>query len=106
MIAAKAKDPTGVAQARDTLAETWTRLGSVYRSDESETLRALRELVIESGRSYFDTNITNHHHFFFEENGALVDIPGESLALASMPTPPEGARISRIDVIVRVTRGK
>jgi RHH-type proline utilization regulon transcriptional repressor/proline dehydrogenase/delta 1-pyrroline-5-carboxylate dehydrogenase len=45
MIAAKAKDPTGVAQARDTLAETWTRLGSVYRSDESETLRALCERI-------------------------------------------------------------
>ncbi|HEV8389772.1 MAG TPA: transcriptional repressor, partial [Dongiaceae bacterium] len=66
----------------------------------------LRELVIESGRSYFDTNVTNHHHFFFEGHGALVDIPGENLALASLPTPPEGARVSRVDVVVRVTRGK
>ena len=66
----------------------------------------LRELVIESGRSYFDTNVTNHHHFFFEETGALVDIPGENLALVSMPTPPEGAKVSRVDVVVRVTRGK
>ena len=82
-------------------------LATVYNTLHQFTAACLlRELVIESGRSYFDTNITNHHHFFFEENGALVDIPGESLALASMPTPPEGARISRIDVIVRVTRGK
>ena len=41
MIAARAQDPTGVARPRDTLADTWARLGSAYRSDESETLRAL-----------------------------------------------------------------
>ena len=82
-------------------------LATVYNTLHQFTAAGLlRELVIESGRSYFDTNITNHHHFFFEENGALVDIPGENLALASMPAPPEGARISRIDVIVRVARAK
>jgi Fur family transcriptional regulator, iron response regulator len=82
-------------------------LATVYNTlHQFTTAGLLRELVIESGRSYFDTNITNHHHFFFEENGALVDIPGESLALATMPVPPEGARISRVDVIVRVSRGK
>jgi Fur family iron response transcriptional regulator len=82
-------------------------LATVYNTLHQFTAAGLlRELVIESGRSYFDTNITDHHHFFFEENGALVDIPGEDLALASMPTPPDGARISRIDVIVRVARGK
>ncbi len=41
MIAAKAQEPTSVAPARDTLAEAWTRIGSAYRSDESEALRAL-----------------------------------------------------------------
>lgn len=82
-------------------------LATVYNTLHQFTAAGLlRELVIESGRSYFDTNITDHHHFFFEENGALVDIPGEDLALASMPAAPDGARISRIDVIVRVTRGK
>jgi Fur family transcriptional regulator, iron response regulator len=82
-------------------------LATVYNTLHQFTAAGLlRELVIESGRSYFDTNVTNHHHFFFEETGALVDIPGENLALVSMPTPPEGARVSRVDVVVRVTRGK
>ena len=82
-------------------------LATVYNTLHQFTEAGLlRELVIESGRSYFDTNVTNHHHFFFEETGALVDIPGENLALVSMPTPPEGARVSRVDVVVRVTRGK
>jgi Fur family transcriptional regulator, iron response regulator len=82
-------------------------LATVYNTLHQFTAAGLlRELVIESGRSYFDTNVTNHHHFFFEETGALVDIPGENLALVSMPTPPEGARVSRVDVVVRVTRDK
>jgi Fur family iron response transcriptional regulator len=82
-------------------------LATVYNTLHQFTAAGLlRELVIESGRSYFDTNVTNHHHFFFEENGALVDIPGENVALASLPTPPDGARVSRVDVVVRVTRAK
>ena len=82
-------------------------LATVYNTLHQFTAAGLlRELVIESGRSYFDTNVTNHHHFFFEENGALVDIPGENVTLASLPTPPDGARVSRIDVVVRVTRAK
>ena len=82
-------------------------LATVYNTLHQFTAAGLlRELVIESGRSYFDTNVTNHHHFFFEENGALVDIPGEHVALASIPTPPEGAKVSRVDVVVRVTRSK
>lgn len=66
----------------------------------------LREVVIEPGRSYFDTNVTNHHHFFLEEDGALMDIPGEHIALAQLPEPPAGLKVSRVDVVVRVTRGK
>ena len=82
-------------------------LATVYNTLHQFTAAGLlRELVIESGRSYFDTNVTNHHHFFFEENGALVDIPGEHVALASIPTPPEGSKVSRVDVVVRVTRSK
>jgi Fur family transcriptional regulator, iron response regulator len=82
-------------------------LATVYNTLHQFTAAGLlRELIIESGRSYFDTNVTNHHHFFFEEDGALVDIPGERVALANVPSPPEGTRVSRIDVVVRVARGK
>jgi len=62
----------------------------------------LREVVIEPGRSYFDTNIDDHHHFYMEGSGRLLDIPADSVSLASLPTPPEGTAISRVDVIIRV----
>ena len=64
----------------------------------------LREVVVNSGRSYFDTNVRDHHHFFFEDTGRLLDIPGEHIAVSGLPKPPAGAVIRRIDVIIRVDR--
>ncbi|HEX7970090.1 MAG TPA: Fur family transcriptional regulator [Stellaceae bacterium] len=62
----------------------------------------LREVVVNSGRSYFDTNVSDHHHFFFENSGRLVDIPGDHVAVTSLPAPPAGTAIRRVDVIIRV----
>jgi Fur family transcriptional regulator, iron response regulator len=59
-------------------------------------------VVVEPGRSYFDTNVTNHHHFFFESQGRLEDIPADQVVLARIPAAPPGTRVSRIDVVVRV----
>jgi Fur family iron response transcriptional regulator len=65
----------------------------------------LREVVVEPGRSYFDTNVADHHHFFCETTGKLQDIPGESVVVGALPQPPSGAEISRVDVIIRIRRG-
>ena len=64
----------------------------------------LREVVVEPGRSYFDTNIDDHHHFFCESSGMLQDIPGASLSVSQLPRAPAGTEISRVDVIIRVRR--
>ncbi len=66
----------------------------------------LREVVVNSGRSYFDTNVTDHHHFFFEDSGHLQDIPGEHIGVTGLPSPPKGAAIRRVDVIIRVEAAK
>jgi Fur family iron response transcriptional regulator len=62
----------------------------------------LREVVVNSGRSYFDTNVSDHHHFFFENSGKLLDIPGERIDVTGLPEPPKGASVRRVDVIIRV----
>src|SRR3984957_2962188 len=62
----------------------------------------LREVAVNSGRSYFDTNVTDHHHFFFEDTGRLLDIPGEHIGVTGLPAPPKGASIRRVDVIIRI----
>jgi Fur family transcriptional regulator, iron response regulator len=62
----------------------------------------LREVVVEPGRSYFDTNTDDHHHFFCESSGMLQDIASELISVGNLPPPPAGAEIRRVDVIIRI----
>ena len=64
----------------------------------------LRELAIEGSKAYFDTNTSNHCHFYNENDGRLMDIAGDALTIAGLPEPPEGMRISHVDVVVRLVR--
>jgi len=78
-------------------------LATVYNTLHQFTEAGLlREVVVEPGRSYFDTNTTDHHHFFCEANGRLQDIPGENVVVSGFPLPPLGTEICRVDVIIRV----
>lgn len=80
-------------------------LATVYNALHQFTSAGLlREIVVDSASSYFDTNTSDHHHFFFEDSGHLQDIPGERIALAGLPTPPDGTQVTRVDVIVRVAK--
>ena len=62
----------------------------------------LREVAIESSKTYFDTKTSNHFHFYFENNGVLVDIETADIKVENLPKPPEGMEITRIDVLVRL----
>jgi len=78
-------------------------LATVYNTLHQFTEAGLlREVVVESGRSYFDTNTTDHHHFFCDTDGRLQDIPGEDVMVSGFPLPPLGTEICRVDVIIRV----
>jgi len=79
-------------------------LATVYNTLHQFTAAGLlREVVVEAGRSYFDTNVSDHHHFFHEGAGHLEDIPGDAVAINVLPPPPSGTRVSRVDVIIRLT---
>ncbi|HEX9702481.1 MAG TPA: Fur family transcriptional regulator [Rhodospirillales bacterium] len=78
-------------------------LATVYNTLHQFTAAGLlREIVVDSQRSYFDTNMSDHHHFFFESSSELEDIPGEKVVVAQLPEPPAGKRVKRVDVVVRV----
>ena len=63
----------------------------------------LREVAIEGHKSYFDTNTSDHHHFYLEDEERLVDIPDDCLQVIGLPEAPAGKQVSRIDVIVRLS---
>ena len=64
----------------------------------------LREIAIDSNKTYFDTNTSNHNHYLLEPEGDLMDIESDSITIDGLPEPPEGMRISHIDVVVRLIR--
>jgi Fur family iron response transcriptional regulator len=78
-------------------------LATVYNTlHQFTSCGLLREIVVDASRSYFDTNTTDHHHFFMEENGELKDIPGDEIVVSRLPRVPDGQDIKRVEVIVRV----
>ena len=80
-------------------------LATVYNTLHQFTaVGLLREVVVEPGRSYFDTNTSHHHHFFCEEDRYLVDIPGEELMVAKLPHPPPGTTVTEVDIVIRVRK--
>ena len=80
-------------------------LATVYN-----TLRAfcdaglMREITVDGAKSYFDTNMSDHPHFYWEDSAELVDAPAEQLKIAVLPDAPDGAEIAKVDVVIRMRR--
>ncbi len=78
-------------------------LATVYN-----TLRAfcdaglMNEITVDGSRSYFDTRVDDHPHYFWEDESTLTDAPNHAIKLASTPIIPEGAELSRVDVVIRL----
>ena len=62
----------------------------------------LREVVVDSGRAYFDTNIKEHHHFYVEKTGLLEDISSDLISMTTFPELPEGMVVDRVDIVIRL----
>ena len=78
-------------------------LATVYNTLNSFTEAGLlRQVVIDGGQVYFDTNTSAHHHMFDEDSGCLIDIPASAVRVTQFPDMPQGKTLSRIDVVVRV----
>jgi len=87
----KAGEPVSLATVYNTLHQ-FTDAGIV------------RPLSAEGQRTYFDTNTSDHHHFFVEAENTMIDIPDGTIQVGNLPTPPEGMEIVNVDVVVRLRR--
>ena len=78
-------------------------LATVYNTLHQFTEAGLlRQLAVDGSKAYFDTNPTEHHHFFIEGEDVLMDMPGDAVTVAELPAAPEGMEIAGVEVIVRV----
>ena len=89
--ATRAKVPVSLATVYNTLHQ-FTEVG------------LLRQVAVDGSKTYFDTNVSDHHHFFVEGENALLDIPDNDVVVGKTPVAPEGYEIARIDVVVRLRR--
>lgn len=80
-------------------------LATVYN-----TLRAfceaglMNEVVVDGSKSYFDTRVDDHPHFYWEDTHLLTDAPRDQLQITGLPTPPEGTQIARVDLVIRLRK--
>lgn len=80
-------------------------LATVYN-----TLRAfcdaglVQEITVDGSKSYFDTRIDDHPHFYWEEDNRLTDAPADELEIARLPKLPEGMELSKVDVVIRLRK--
>ena len=80
-------------------------LATVYNTlNQFTTAGLLREVAIEGHKTYFDTNTSNHYHYYIEHEGRLTDIPSDEVRVVGLPAAPEGMHVKRVDVIVRLSR--
>jgi Fur family iron response transcriptional regulator len=88
-----------------TLAKVPVSLATVYNTlNQLTDSGLLRQVSVDGTKTYFDTNVTAHHHYYLENKHELVDIPDPNLVLQKMPDVPEGYEISRIDMVVRLRK--
>ena len=91
--------------AAATRADAKVSLATVYN-----TLKAfcdaglMREITVDGSKSYFDTNMSDHPHFYWEDSAELTDAPSAELEISRLPGAPEGAEIASVDVVIRLRR--
>jgi Fur family transcriptional regulator, iron response regulator len=80
-------------------------LATVYNALRDFTeVGLLRQVAVDSSKTYFDTNNSEHHHYYLEDRHELMDIPPTDVAIGRVPLPPEGYEVARVDVVVRLRR--
>lgn len=86
-------------------ADVKVSLATIYNTLHQFTAhQLLREVVVDRGCSYFDTNTEPHHHFLNIDTGELEDIPRDKVTVENLPAAPEGMQVSTVDVIIRVSK--
>lgn len=78
-------------------------LATVYNTLHQFTEAGMiRVLAVESAKTYFDTNVSDHHHFFVEGENEVLDIPVNNISIGNLPEPPPGMEIAHVDVVIRL----
>jgi Fur family iron response transcriptional regulator len=80
-----------------------TSVASVYNTlNQFAAAGLLHRVTVEQGRAFFDTNLSDHHHFYYEDEARLEDIPASSLKVSGLPALPRGRKVKSVEVTIRL----
>jgi Fur family transcriptional regulator, iron response regulator len=80
-------------------------LATVYNTlNQLTEAGLLRQVSVDGTKTYFDTNVSAHQHFYLENSHELVDIAGAEFEFRTSPQVPDGYEIARVDVVVRLRK--
>ena len=84
---------------------TKVSLATIYYTVEAFTRAGyLKEILTSKNKSYYDTNIKSHHHFYDEGTKELTDIHYNQIQLSKVPIPPKGKKIKNLEVVIRIQK--
>lgn len=84
-------------------ADAHVSLATVYNTlNQFTEVGLLRSVAVDGSKTYFDTNVSDHHHFYCEWDGTIFDVPDTNIQIVGVPEAPAGTRIDRVDVVVRL----
>lgn len=93
----------GEASAADVNVSLATIYNTLHQFHEAGLLR---EVAIDASRSYFDTDTSDHHHFYVEDEQRMIDIPADAVEFKTLPQAPTGMEVAHVDVVIRVRKSQ
>lgn len=82
---------------------TKVSLATIYNTLHQFTeANLLKEVIVDSNRTYFDTNVSDHHHIYYKDEEMLHDISADDLVISALPDVPAGKRISAVNVVIHM----
>ena len=78
-------------------------IATVYNTVNAVKEKAyLKEILVDSEKNYFDTNISNHHHFYNESTKELIDLHDNDIGKINIKKSLPGKKIKSIEVLVKI----
>ena len=78
-------------------------LATIYNTVHAfKTAGHLNEVEVRGNKTYFDTNVSNHHHFYDSETSELIDIDANDIIIQKIPKAPNGKKIKNVEVFINL----
>ena len=83
--------------------DTKIALATIYNTVHAfKAAGHLSEVEVRGNKSYFDTNVSNHHHFYDSETAELIDIDANDIIIQKIPKAPNGKKIKNVEVFINL----